>query len=118
VPVPTSSHQAAQSVEQLLEALVEARQAIRASEVTLRRALKKVDQGSSVASAVLAVNPAETRQRINDALLMVEQRRHDARRTVFAAALEEGMSVSDLARAWGFSRQMAARYAKEARGQG
>ena len=112
-----STQEAAQSVERLLEALVEARQAIRDTEVALRRALRKADQGADVAKAIVAANPAQARQRVNDALVAVEQRRHDVRRTVFAAAMEDGMSISDLSKAWGFSRQMAARYAKEARGE-
>lgn len=116
-PVSKSTQEAAQSVERLLEALVEARQAIRDTEVALRRALRKADQGADVAKAIVAANPAQARQRVNDALVAVEQRRHDVRRTVFAAAMEDGMSISDLSKAWGFSRQMAARYAKEARGE-
>ena len=35
---------------------------------------------------------------------------------VFAVALEDGMSIGELGRIYGFSRQRAARYAKEARG--
>jgi DNA-binding transcriptional regulator LsrR (DeoR family) len=34
---------------------------------------------------------------------------------VFAVALEDGMSIGELARNYGFSRQLASRYAKEAR---
>ena len=45
----------------------------------------------------------------------IEQCRHEARLKVFALALDQGMSIGALARAWGFSRQLAARYAKEAR---
>ena len=111
-----STQKASESVEQLLDALAEARQAIRATEVALRRALRKAERGADVATAIIAANPAEARQRVNDALTAVEQRRHDVRRTVFAAALEEGMSITDLSKSWGFSRQLAARYAKEARG--
>ena len=111
-----STQKASESVEQLLDALAEARQAIRATEVALRRALRKAEGGADVATAIIAANPAEARQRVNDALTAVEQRRHDVRRPVFAAALEEGMSITDLSKSWGFSRQLAARYAKEARG--
>jgi hypothetical protein len=54
---------------------------------------------------------------VNDALNRVERCRHEARRAVFAAALKEGRTIGELGRAWGFSRQLAARYAKEARGE-
>jgi DNA-binding transcriptional regulator LsrR (DeoR family) len=33
----------------------------------------------------------------------------------FAVALEDGMTIAELARNYGFSRQLASRYAKEAR---
>jgi ABC-type transporter Mla subunit MlaD len=111
----TTYSEAVESVEQLVEALTEARRALRATEVALRRALKKVDQGGTVANALVAAQPADSRQTVNDALTVVEQCRHEARRRVFAAALDEGMTIGALGRAWGFSRQMAARYAKEAR---
>jgi hypothetical protein len=45
----------------------------------------------------------------------VESARHKVRRMAFARGLEEGMSIGELGRIWGFSRQLAARYAKEAR---
>jgi hypothetical protein len=115
--MPKSKDEAVQSVEQLLEALAEARHAIRATEAALRRALKKVEQGSDVATAIEAAHPAETRQRVNDALTAVEQCRHEVRRTVFGVAIQEGMSIGDLGRSWGFSRQMASRYARESRAQ-
>ena len=43
-----------------------------------------------------------------------ERHRHSTRITLTAAALEEGMTIGQIARAWGFSRQLAARYAREA----
>ena len=111
----TTKNEAVRSVEQLADALVDARRALRATEVAVRRGLRKVDQGSSVATALASAQPAETRQTVNDALTAIEQCRHEARRKVFAVALDEGMSIGELGRAWGFSRQLASRYAREAR---
>jgi transposase len=54
---------------------------------------------------------------MNVALEAVEKARHEARLTVFAMGLEQGMSIGELGRMFGFSRQLAARYAKEARGK-
>jgi hypothetical protein len=104
-----------QGVELLIESMADARRAIRASEVAMRRALKKVNQGVDVTAALAAAQPASTRQMVNDALTTVEQSRHAMRLKIFAYALDEGMTIAELARAWGFSRQLAARYAKEAR---
>jgi non-canonical (house-cleaning) NTP pyrophosphatase len=111
----TAESDAVQSVENLIHALADARAALRAAETALRRALKKVEGGADVATAIVAAQPSETRNTINEALTAVEHSRHEARRMAFAVALDQGMSIGELARAWGFSRQLAARYAKEAR---
>ena len=50
---------------------------------------------------------------MNEALNAVEQARHKARLMTFALGLEEGMSIGELGRMFGFSRQLASRYAKE-----
>lgn len=94
----------ARAESQLLGALDEARQVIRASEVALRRALRKSKRGSDVATRIIAANPAEFRRMVNDALTAVEQCRHDMRRTVIAVALKRGTSITDLGNAWGFCR--------------
>jgi hypothetical protein len=111
----TAQSDAVQSVENLIQALADARAALQAAESALRRALRKVAGGSDVAAAIVVAQPSQTRDTINEALAAVEQGRHEARRKAFAVALDQGMSIGDLGRAWGFSRQLAARYAKEAR---
>lgn len=89
--------------------------ALRETEVSLRRALRKASKNGDLASATIAADPSKGRQAVNEALCALEQQRHEARRVVFALALEEGMSIGELGRLWGFSRQLAQRYAKEAR---
>jgi hypothetical protein len=37
---------------------------------------------------------------------------------IFAVAIEDGMTIAELARNYGFSHQLASRYAMEARGKG
>ena len=113
--MPTNRDEAIRRTERLLETLVDLRKATRATEVSVRRALRKANQGADVASASIAASPANTRQSMNDALSAVEKARHDVRLLVFAAGLDAGMSIGELARMFGFSRQLAARYAKEAR---
>ncbi len=102
-------------VEQLLDALVELRTTTRTAEADVRRALKLALKGSDIATAVLACNPAGTRQAMNDALNAVEAARHDMRLRIFRVGLEEGITIGELGRAFGFSRQLASRIAKEAR---
>ena len=104
-----------QLIEDLLEALAGLRASTRATEATVRRGLKLVASGADVATALRAVSPADTRQSINDALKAVEEARHRMRLHIFEIGLQEGLSIGELGRIFGFSRQLAARYAKEAR---
>ena len=57
----------------------------------------------------------ENRDVLNEALFELEQRRRASRVASFRSALDHGITISELSRIWGFSRQMASRYAKEAR---
>jgi hypothetical protein len=104
-----------QMVENLLEALAELRKVTRSTEANVRRALKLAKSGADVTTALVACNPSETRQSMNDALKSVEVARHAMRLRIFKLGLEEGMSIGDLGRSFGFSRQLAARYAREAK---
>ena len=45
----------------------------------------------------------------------LERARHRVRQAVFALGLSEGMTIGDLGRLYGFSRQLAARIAREVR---
>jgi hypothetical protein len=49
------------------------------------------------------------------ALDRLERARHRVRQAVFALGLSEGMTIGELARLYGFSRQLAARIAREVR---
>jgi hypothetical protein len=51
---------------------------------------------------------------MTDALDQFERLRHRSRLSLVVAGLDEGMTIGQFGRAWGFSRQLAARYAKEA----
>jgi hypothetical protein len=69
-----------------------------------------------VATALAASHPAETRNAMNDALNGVEAARHSMRLRLFKLGLDQGLSIGELGRIFGFSRQLASRYAKEAKG--
>jgi hypothetical protein len=117
-PVSDLQSEVVRSVEELIRASSNAREVMRQSEQTLRRGLKKVELGDDLASAIGTSKPAESRQTVNDALTKLEQCRHQARIRIFALGLDQGLSIGELGRAWGISRQMASRYAKEARAIG
>jgi transposase-like protein len=54
---------------------------------------------------------------MTDLLAEFDECRHRLRISITAAGLEEGMSIGDIGRAFGVSRQLAARFAKEVRAQ-
>ena len=105
---------AGELVDSLAEALEELRRCTEVVESTSRRSLNMLGEGADLASALALAEPAATRQSLNDALKHVEEIRHEIRLLVFAAGLKQGMSIAELGRQFGFSRQLAARYAKEA----
>jgi len=111
-----TSSDAVDAAEQLLAALEGLRDATRRAEVAVRRGLDEAGRGGDVWAAFTAVDPAAVRESMNQALKAVEQTRHRMRLAVFASALERGTSIGELGRLFGFSRQLAARYAKEAEG--
>lgn len=115
-PVSKLENEAVESVEELIEALVNAAVEIRNTEQSLRLALKRVNEGEELEAVLMMVQPAGLRQALNDALELVNQRRHITRLKVFELALERGHSIADLGRAWGISRQLASRYIKETSG--
>lgn len=59
---------------------------------------------------------ARGRLSLAEALKRYETARHRARAEIIAMALDEGINISEIARIFGFSRQLAQRYAREARG--
>ena len=102
-------------IDKLIDAMDDLIRSINASKRVLKRASKALGEGSGIATTLAATRAGETRAGTNDALQVLESARHNSRLSIFAAGLDEGMTIGDLARAWGFSRQLASRYAKEAR---
>ena len=101
------------SAEELLTALSSARQSLRDVEQSLGRALENVGRGDGVLNSMLDYGAGSTREVVNRALQELERRRHTLRLTIFALALSEGYTIGRLGRIFGFSRQLASRYAKE-----
>ncbi len=100
--------------EQLVEAMQNLRSILERREQTLREALERQDP-TEFSVALKDARITENRDELNEALFELEQRRRASRVASFRAALDHGVSISELSRIWGFSRQMASRYAREAR---
>jgi hypothetical protein len=113
--MPISREEGIRRAEALADALAELRKTTQATERLIRQALKRYAEDDTPIAATLALTtPSDTRRSMNEALGVVESARHQMRLTIFAVGLDAGMSIGELGRAFGFSRQLAARYAKEA----
>ncbi|MGA2803257.1 MAG: hypothetical protein ABSF89_02530 [Acidimicrobiales bacterium] len=103
--------------EELLRHLAELeKMTARLNDVTreaLRRTRKvgsMLERGSSARGAISALVTADFRQRMSDCLSEYEDARRQVRVDLALLGRAEGMSVTELARQWGISRQLVARY--------
>jgi hypothetical protein len=116
--VTPSRDEIARDIQQLIVAGQELRDLIRESRKGLQKGLELLDRGVGLDEAMRTLNAAERRLLMTDHIAEFEERRHQLRLSITVAALEEGMSIGDIARAFGVSRQLASRMAKQARGEG
>ena len=99
-----------QSTEILIEKL-------RSTRTSNRKTRSQLQNGSTIRETFSAIPTGELRQSLTEALAEVESARHKVRQLAFARGLAEGMSIGELARIWGISRQLASRYVKDAKNQ-
>ncbi len=98
-------------VDQAAESLIKA---LRASVRANSRLLSEMKKGGPVVEMMERLDSRDKRLSLNDALDRLEEARHRARAEMISRALGEGVSIGEIARAYGFSRQLAQRYAREA----
>ncbi len=84
-------------------------------EKALGQAVSATEPAPDYAAALKDAHITEDREDLNEALFLLDKARRESRIASFRSALDHGVSINELARVWGFSRQMASRYAKEAR---
>jgi hypothetical protein len=111
----TNDDEAIRCAEQLIEAMRNLRLILEKREEGLRQALNLREPATEFSVALKDAQITENREDLNEALFALERSRRESRVASFRSALDHGVSISELARIWGFSRQMASRYAKEAR---
>jgi hypothetical protein len=79
------------------------------------RWIESMEKDTPIEESLEAIAAGATRIKLNERLEELEHLRHAARLAMIAVALDEGMSIGQVGRILGFSRQLAARYAKEVR---
>ena len=103
------------ALDGVIQASIAARQALRQSETILRRLRRRLERGSSIAEGFAGLDISDHRQATFDGLTALEQARREARRAIIAVGLSEGLSLGQMARQWGVSRQLVTRLAKHGR---
>ena len=117
VPIVRDKQVLIDSYDELLRSAETLIQKLRSTTTSNRKSRSQLENGSSVREVFSAIPTGYLRQSLTDAMAEVESARHKVRRLTFARGLAEGMTIGELARMWGISRQLAARYVKEARSQ-
>lgn len=110
-PFAEAEHQ----TELLLEATRQLRDSLRLSETIYRRTLKGLQRRSAITAAIRANRAGAARQELTAAFKEFEKQRHQTRLAIIAAQLAEGASIGEIGRSWEFSRQLASKYAREAK---
>jgi hypothetical protein len=101
------------ALDAVLESVKQARRALRQTETAYRQFRRRIEKRSSISQAFSGLGIPERRREINVGLDALEHSRHEARRAIIAQGLSEGLSLGQLARLWGVSRQLITRMAKE-----
>lgn len=90
---------------------------LRLTDVYLTRALDRLHAGEDPLSLFLEMLPIPREGSDEDPLKEYARARHDLRIAIISLCLDAGMSIGEVGRRYGFSRQLASRYAKEIRGE-
>jgi CRP-like cAMP-binding protein len=69
--------------------------------------------GEPVIDLITVIDPKALRRSLTGALTDLERRRHTMQKLLFRLLFAEGMSMSDIARYWGISRQLVSRLINE-----
>jgi hypothetical protein len=107
---------AERQLEDLLKAAKKLRATLLRTETLYRQTLKGVRRRSGITATIKANRFDTARQQLTDALKEFEGQRHRTRGSVILAQLAEGERISEVGRSWGFSHQLASKYAREATG--
>jgi len=90
------------------------RQALRGYERALERICRRLEQGEALHEVMRKIGVGDLRADLADRLAQFEAARHRMRAACFRMSLAEGLSIGEIARLWGISRQLASRLVHEA----
>jgi hypothetical protein len=116
--VPSERETLLAAMAELDETINDVHVALETARQNQRKFARLIAAGHPVENSFVALRTNESRRPLNNCLDQLEAGRHRVRTLVFALGLTEGLTISALARLFAFSRQLASRYAKEARAAG
>jgi len=99
-----------QAIADLAEATAQLRRHLESNERLHIRALESLDAGLSIKETMAAIPSFEERKTAEDSMQHLYSVRHQVREAVITAAVEEGMSVPEIAVAYGLPVDRAAAY--------
>jgi hypothetical protein len=107
-----------EALEAFQAASVQLRQLLGKIEVDVSEILRQVQAGEHFLSVLEREDLPRLRAELADELRRFGAARHEMRVVSFRLAVTENATVSDLARGWGISRQLASKFAQEAAARG
>jgi hypothetical protein len=113
----TDRDRAIGSVEKALEVSAALRRQLLGNERMGRKMISALRRDTPISESVEVAGgcAAELRRSTNDLLAEYELARHQMRAAFLLPSLDEGMSIGDISRKLGVSRQLASRLVKEAK---
>ena len=96
------------AIKRLIQANLHARSQLENNERLLRDSLARLEAGQTIAETLRGLPTVEERTANTEAVRAFYARRTDVRTATIRAALDEGMSVTDLAAEWGIPHHVIA----------
>jgi len=101
--------QALADLDALIEVAADARRALRSYQSELEKNRRQLERGDLACEMAARVEFRTVRSTLTDCLDHIERARNASRRSFWRLQLSEGATIADIARSWGFSRQLVSR---------
>jgi len=96
-------------LDALIQVIAEARKDLRAYQSALNKTRRHLEAGGRASDTSALFDIASVRLTLSDRLNRIERVRSASRVSFWRLQVSEGKTIADVARAWGFSRQLVSR---------
>jgi len=101
--------QAVHAIDELMRVVAEVRDELHNYETVLKRGRRDLASGTPAVEMVARTRAGAVRASFSDRLSDIERARALSRITMWRLQSSEGSTIADIARSWGFSRQLVSR---------